>query len=275
MSEEYVPQHQGGKYSATNAKKRLVRKIQQDSLKQLSLATQAVLVRSPTEPYHSYHMTITSEYYKQKWIACHRYSDFYRLRKTVLEVLSVHARMGCPVCQTVHAQVKKFDFPPRDIFRRGELDKQVAMRLPMLEDFVVALCQYLSTEGLLFMESSLIITIASITYISPYSIQNAHASCNVSSHLTSFRLVQMKDFMQFPLAHEEQHIRAIRSLTYVDPRDVHVETESCPICLNDWGELDGNQLVYAQCGHFFHEHCINEWYTTRFDCPMCRHIAGV
>ncbi|ETV70553.1 hypothetical protein, variant 1 [Aphanomyces astaci] len=149
MSEEYVPQHQGGKYSATNAKKRLVRKIQQDSLKQLSLATQAVLVRSPTEPYHSYHMTITSEYYKQKWIACHRYSDFYRLRKTVLEVLSVHARMGCPVCQTVHAQVKKFDFPPRDIFRRGELDKQVAMRLPMLEDFVVALCQYLSTEGLL------------------------------------------------------------------------------------------------------------------------------
>ncbi|RHY11297.1 hypothetical protein DYB28_006899 [Aphanomyces astaci] len=168
---------------ATNAKKRLVRKIQQDSLKQLSLATQAVLVRSPTEPYHSYHMTITSEYYKQKWIACHRYSDFYRLRKTVLEVLSVHARMGCPVCQTVHAQVKKFDFPPRDIFRRGELDKQVAMRLPMLEDFVVALCQYLSTEGLL----------------------------------------------------------------------------SCPICLNDWGELDGNQLVYAQCGHFFHEHCINEW----------------
>ncbi|ETV70552.1 hypothetical protein H257_13938 [Aphanomyces astaci] len=246
MSEEYVPQHQGGKYSATNAKKRLVRKIQQDSLKQLSLATQAVLVRSPTEPYHSYHMTITSEYYKQKWIACHRYSDFYRLRKTVLEVLSVHARMGCPVCQTVHAQVKKFDFPPRDIFRRGELDKQVAMRLPMLEDFVVALCQYLSTEGLLVHCRNIL------------TVQN-----------------KMKDFMQFPLAHEEQHIRAIRSLTYVDPRDVHVETESCPICLNDWGELDGNQLVYAQCGHFFHEHCINEWYTTRFDCPMCRHIAGV
>jgi hypothetical protein len=65
---------------AVNGKKRLLRKIQEDSLKQLSFSTQAVLVRSPTAPYYVYHMTLTSEYYKQKWIVCHRYSDFHRLR---------------------------------------------------------------------------------------------------------------------------------------------------------------------------------------------------
>ncbi|KAF0683587.1 Aste57867_24353 [Aphanomyces stellatus] len=264
ITEDMDPRAAGGKYSGTcvggivvscraaalNAKKRLVRKIQQDSLKQLSLTTQAVLVRSPTEPYYSYHMTITSEYYKQKWIACHRYSDFYRLRKKVLEMLELHAKMNCPCCQTVLQQIKKFDFPGREIFKRTDAEKQVTERLPMLEDFTVALCQFLSSEGLL-------------------------------AHCRNILTVQnkVKEFLQFPLAHEDQHLRAIRSLQYVDPRDVGVDTEGCPICLNDWGELDGNQLVLSLCGHFFHEHCINEWYdpryTTRFDCPMCRQIAGL
>ncbi|KAH9075996.1 hypothetical protein Ae201684P_012486 [Aphanomyces euteiches] len=233
---------QSGRYGALNSKKRLIRKIQQDSLRQLSMTTQAVLVRSPTEPYYSYHMTITSEYYKQKWIACHRYSDFHRLRKKVLEMLEVHAKMGCASCHTVHSQVKKFDFPGRDIFKRTEVEKQVTARLSGLEDFTVALIQYLSSDGL-------------------------------ADHCRN--MLTVKEFLQFPLAHEEQLIRAIRSLQYVDPRDVRVDTEACPICLNDWGELDGNQLVLSACGHFFHEHCISEWYTTRFDCPMCRQIAGL
>ncbi|OQR92140.1 hypothetical protein ACHHYP_04050 [Achlya hypogyna] len=237
----------GGRYTAANAKKRLVRKIQQDSLKQLALSTQAVLVRAPTNPYYSYHMTITSEYYKQKWIACHRYSEFYRLRKRLLDQLEVHMKMNCAYCKALHGQISKFDFPGRSpLFKKVEVNAQVVERTSGLEDFVVALCQYLSAEG-------------------------------ITVHCKNILSIQVmtKDFLQFPLAHEEQHIRAIKSLTYVDPRDVRVDTESCPICLNDWGELDGNQLVLSLCGHFFHEHCINEWYTTRFDCPMCRQIAGI
>ncbi|KAI9917427.1 hypothetical protein PsorP6_012519 [Peronosclerospora sorghi] len=79
----------------------------------------------------------------------------------------------------------------------------------------------------------------------------------------------------FPLDHERQHVRSIRQLQYVDPRDVVVDADACPICLCEWAELDGKQLVVlSPCGHFFHDHCINEWYSTRFDCPICRTISG-
>ncbi|KAI9905470.1 hypothetical protein PsorP6_013821 [Peronosclerospora sorghi] len=72
----------------------------------------------------------------------------------------------------------------------------------------------------------------------------------------------------FSLDHERQHVRSIRQRQYVDPRDVVVDADACPICLCEWAELDGKQLVLSPCGHFFHEHCINEWYSTRFDCPI-------
>jgi len=237
-----------GRYSGAMAKKRLIRKIQQDSLKKLSLASQAVLVRSHSTPYYVYHIQMTSDYYKQKWVVCKRYSEFYRLRKKILEHLKLHKTKGkCPHCSHLFAQLKDFDFPERfSLFGHKDMQQLVSKRTAGLEDFVIALCQYLSGEGL-------------------------------TAHCPEILLVQnsVKEFLQFPLEHERQHIRAIKSLIYVDPRDVCVDTESCPICLNDWGELDGNQLVQSQCGHFFHEHCINEWFCTRFDCPMCRQIAGM
>ena len=126
-----------------------MRKIQQDSLKQLALSTTAVLVRAPTNPYYSYHMTITSEYYKQKWIVCHRYSEFHRLRKRILDQLEIHMKMSCAYCKALHGQIAKFDFPGRSsIFKKVEVAAQVTARTSGLEDFVVALAQYLSAEGI-------------------------------------------------------------------------------------------------------------------------------
>ncbi|KAJ0409238.1 hypothetical protein P43SY_006735 [Pythium insidiosum] len=231
---------------AIQAKRLLVRRIQQDSMRMLSMTSQAVMVRGPTGNYNVYHLEITSDYYKQKWVVCKRYSEFYRLRKRLLARFANHKKVhGCQNCGRVGSQLKDFGFPKRvEIFR--DKSALVAKRTSGLEEFIVALCQYIGGDD----------------------------DFEVCAEINSCRFM-VKEFLQFPLEHECQHVRAIRNLKYVDPRDVYVDTESCPICLSEWRELDGNQLVLSPCGHFFHESCINEWYRTRFDCPMCRSIAGL
>lgn len=230
---------------AAQAKKMLVRRIGQDSLKMLTMTCQAVVVRGPTGNYYVYHLEITSDYYKQKWVVCKRYSEFYRLRKKLLAKLAAHKKLrNCSNCDTVGHSLKEFGFPSRFEFLKDNA-AVVAKRTTGLEEFIVAMCSYMAGDG----------------------------DFDVCAEINSARFL-VKEFLQFPLDHECQHVRAVRNLKYVDPRDVHVDTESCPICLCEWRELDGNQLVLSPCGHFFHENCINEWYRTRFDCPMCRTIAG-
>ncbi|KAF1331553.1 Zinc finger-containing, partial [Globisporangium splendens] len=227
------------------SKRIVIRNIQEQSLKMLTMRCQAVVVRGVSGSYHVYHVEITSDFYKQKWVVCKRYSEFYRLRKKLLARLMAHKKArGCASCDHLFRQLRDFGFPKRFEMFQNQL-ALVAKRTSGLEEFIVALCQYMAGDG----------------------------DMTVCPEITSTRFM-VKEFLLFPLEHEMQHVRAIRQLKYVDPRDVQVDTESCPICLCDWGELDGNQLVLSPCGHFFHEHCINEWYRTRFDCPMCRTIAG-
>jgi hypothetical protein len=59
-------------------------------------------------------------------------------------------KMGCTYCRTLHTQVKNFDFPARtSLFKRVDLNTQVTTRVAALEDFVVALIQYLGRDGLI------------------------------------------------------------------------------------------------------------------------------
>ncbi|KAH7463622.1 hypothetical protein PRIC1_006673 [Phytophthora ramorum] len=227
------------------AKRVLIRRIHQESMTQLSMGCQAVLVRGASGSYYVYHLEITSDYYKQKWVVCKRYSEFYRLRKRLLARLAVHKKQrGCSVCGAVRDQLKDVGFPRRIVMFKDP-SSLVGRRTAGLEEFIVALCEYLAAEQ----------------------------EVEVCSEITATRFL-VKEFLQFPIDHERQHVLSIRQLKYVDPRDVHVDSDSCPICLCEWAELDGNRLVLSPCGHFFHEHCINEWYRTRFDCPICRTVSG-
>lgn len=240
-----VPERAAATGGGLASKRVVIRGIQEQSLKMLTMSCQAVVVRGASGSYHVYHVEITSDYYRQKWVVCKRYSEFYRLRKKLLARLAAHKKArNCSSCGALFHQLRDFDFPKRFEMFQDKL-ALVNKRTSGLEAFIGALCQYLAGDG----------------------------DMVVCPEITSIRFMA-KEFLLFPLEHECQHVRAIRQLKYVDPRDVQVDTESCPICLCDWGELDGNQLVLAPCGHFFHEHCINEWYRTRFDCPMCRTIAG-
>ncbi|KAI9921752.1 hypothetical protein PsorP6_001081 [Peronosclerospora sorghi] len=189
--------------------------------------------------------TITSDYYKQRWVVCKRYSEFYRLRKRVLDRLAAHKKQRrCSVCGVVREQLKEVGFPRRIVMFKDP-STLVGKRTAGLEEFIIALGRSLSAD---------------------YDV-------DICSEIASTRFF-VKYFLQFPLDHERQHVRSIRQLQYVDPRDVVVDADACHICLCEWAELDGKQLVLSPCGHFFHEHCINEWYSTCFDCPICRTISG-
>lgn len=44
--------------------------------------------------------------------------------------------------------------------------------------------------------------------------------------------------------------------------------EECPICKNIINS--GEQLIYLECEHKFHESCLLEWFNNQNTCPMCR-----
>ena len=46
------------------------------------------------------------------------------------------------------------------------------------------------------------------------------------------------------------------------------DTKLCSICSDDFE--DNENLKILQCGHFYHTHCIKEWFKQKFICPLCR-----
>ena len=43
----------------------------------------------------------------------------------------------------------------------------------------------------------------------------------------------------------------------------------CSICLADYKEVD-MVLLLPNCGHFFHDKCVDQWLKLRPTCPICR-----
>eukprot|EP00966_Prymnesium_polylepis_P261356 6036998-Prymnesium_polylepis.1 len=56
------------------------------------------------------------------------------------------------------------------------------------------------------------------------------------------------------------------------PTPEHGESE-CSICLEALDRSDSSApiLQTLQCGHTFHESCIQKWRRREWRCPMCRH----
>jgi hypothetical protein len=85
--------------------------------------------------------------------------------------------------------------------------------------------------------------------------------------------------------------RVSNTLTYEPRRDIDVSQDysplrevvihtyhstddsvhSCIICLED---LEDNVVSINNCGHKFHDSCINEWLIRKRECPLCRAITG-
>ena len=46
----------------------------------------------------------------------------------------------------------------------------------------------------------------------------------------------------------------------------------CSICMNNFDEEENKVILKLECGHYFHELCLKEWYSNSEykDCPNCK-----
>lgn len=214
------------------SKLNLIRQVQNDSMRMVTVSVNAVLVRSPTTPYHVYHVGITNEFYRQTWVVCKRYSELHRMRKKLLASLKKSAEKKCSHCREAVHRLKELEFPKKHVLF-GSDKEIVQQRRAGIEEYITHMCLSLSTAS-----------VCRDLYQAQYEI---------------------KEYLHFPIEHEKQHIRAIKSLEYV----TNSSLDLCPICLVGWNDLEVS-IVQSLCGHQFHETCLNEWFRTRFDCPLCR-----
>lgn len=49
-----------------------------------------------------------------------------------------------------------------------------------------------------------------------------------------------------------------------------MDTIGCTICLDPFAEADGPTCLIRNCGHTFHQKCIEEWMMRSGTCPSCR-----
>lgn len=234
-------------------KGQMIMELKREVLRNITMSVKAILVKA-SRPYHVYHMSILNDYYRQQWVVCKRYSDIYKMRKMMVRSLALSLKMHtCEDCSELYHQIKYYHFPSRYPFNHSI--RFIEKRALGLEDFLKALCEFLTK------------------HYDVIEMDEGRRNCRYFAGIQ----ISVKRYLQFPIEYEMQHIRSIRSLKYVDEDSCMGET-SCPICLIDW--KDNNRfstvlpLVQSSCGHVFHEQCINEWYRNRFDCPMCRSVAG-
>jgi hypothetical protein len=53
--------------------------------------------------------------------------------------------------------------------------------------------------------------------------------------------------------------------------------DDCPVCLEDFDDLDHKKLMYTKCGHLICYNCynrLNNGTETEFKCPICRASFG-
>ena len=48
---------------------------------------------------------------------------------------------------------------------------------------------------------------------------------------------------------------------------------NCSVCLGDINLFD-KEVSILNCGHFFHDNCLNNWLNQRMNCPECRAIVS-
>ena len=64
--------------------------------------------------------------------------------------------------------------------------------------------------------------------------------------------------------------QAIEALeVYKVTREMKEQTPTCAICMHEHG-LYEQVLVLPQCGHFYHQPCIQQWLSKKNRCPVCQ-----
>jgi len=56
----------------------------------------------------------------------------------------------------------------------------------------------------------------------------------------------------------------------LDPHLLAAASNCCPLCLQDYRPADTLCLLPCHSSHFFHHHCLSNWFIQYPTCPLCR-----
>lgn len=221
-----------------------------------------------------YHMDISFRSTRNKWSIAKRYSEFYKIRRTLQKYLkqfkTLHdGEYPLPLKTLEEAMVTAF--PRRHI--RCDTPAIIEERKPALEAFVQLLVKVIASIPLTDFSAGMSSTAA----------PTANATTTTKEAASMAFLYQiLRDFLEYPDKQIESETKL--KLAVLSLEDVIVSSKSnifegvqclsecCSICLGDWDDeecVDMN-VVKLPCLHAFHEDCLMEWFHGNTHCPMCR-----
>jgi len=67
---------------------------------------------------------------------------------------------------------------------------------------------------------------------------------------------------------EEQLFRSHFELR--SKNDNQFQEDKCILCLEEFSQMEGPNMLQLGCKHIFHDDCVMEWLHTKFICPLCK-----
>ncbi|TMW64212.1 hypothetical protein Poli38472_012834 [Pythium oligandrum] len=257
-----------------------LQRVYENAKRSLNIETQVCFSGVHTQV-TMYHMDISFRSTRNKWTIAKRYSEFYKIRRTLLKFLKQYKHEfgdDCPLPLKALEAALEAAFPRRHL--RGDTPAIIEERKPALEAFVQLLVKVISSIPLS--------DASPLQALSPTATSELAATELTREGESMMVLYQiLRDFLEYPDKQIESDAKlklAVLSLedVVVSSRSNILETdaclsECCSICLGEWHDeecVDMN-VVKLPCLHAFHEECLMEWLQGNTHCPMCRDEPGV
>ncbi|KAJ7977594.1 RING-H2 finger protein [Quillaja saponaria] len=64
-------------------------------------------------------------------------------------------------------------------------------------------------------------------------------------------------------------LKFLPTFAYCNSSVTHFRLPDCAVCLSDFEDGDGVRFL-PNCNHTFHTHCIDMWFGSHSNCPLCR-----
>lgn len=111
-----------------------------------------------------------------------------------------------------------------------------------------------------------------------------HSSTNEDSNSTGIQSMneESNSLLSIPEAqvrksddHSDEPPAKVRKIS--SPKADDLDGETCPICLDSWGNSGDHRLVALKCGHLFGSQCVERWLKAQISkdrsCPTCKSKA--
>ncbi|XP_027353263.1 RING-H2 finger protein ATL5-like [Abrus precatorius] len=73
--------------------------------------------------------------------------------------------------------------------------------------------------------------------------------------------------------HPSLHPSVLKSLpTFTFSAATHRALHDCAVCLSEFADGDEGRVL-PNCNHAFHSHCIDTWFVSHSNCPLCRTLV--